>query len=98
MSRRIRWPRNDPRHDGRVSHAQARKSVHAELRVNDRETIHAHFARTDGMSEARRTKPGKFAAESSVGAVGLAASWACATATSVAAKMRAVQVTFIGVS
>src|SRR5258708_4427805 len=60
MSRRIRWPCNDPRHDGRVSHAQARKAVHAELWVDDRETIHAHLACADGMSEARRAKPGKF--------------------------------------
>src|SRR2546425_8374760 len=60
MSRRIRWPCNDARHDGRVSHAQARKAVHAELWVDDREIIHAHFACADGMSEARRAKPGKF--------------------------------------
>src|SRR5580693_2731050 len=60
MGRRVRWPRNDPRHDGGVSHAQARKAVHAELWVDDREFIHAHFARANGMSEARRAKPGKF--------------------------------------
>jgi hypothetical protein len=60
MGRRVRRPSNDPRHDGRVSHAQARKAVHAELWVDDREIIHAHFACADGMSEARRAKPGKF--------------------------------------
>jgi len=27
--RRLRWPGNDPRHDGRVGHAQARKAVNA---------------------------------------------------------------------
>ena len=31
MSRRIRWPCNDLPHNGRVSHAQARKAAHAEL-------------------------------------------------------------------
>src|SRR5713226_3912853 len=61
ISRRIRWPCNDSRHDGGVSHAQARKAVHAELWVDDREIIHAHLACADGMSEARRAKPGKFA-------------------------------------
>jgi hypothetical protein len=60
VGRRIRWPCNDPRHDGRVSHAQARRAVHAEQWVDDREIIHAHFACADGMSEARRALPGKF--------------------------------------
>ena len=60
MSRRIRWPCNDPRHHGRVSHAQSHKAVQAELWVDDCEIVHAHFACADGMSEARRAKPGKF--------------------------------------
>src|SRR5580658_6404510 len=60
MSRRICRTCNDPRHDGGVGHAQARKAVHAKLWVDDREIIHAHFACADGMSEARRAKPDKF--------------------------------------
>jgi len=60
MRRRVRWPGNDPRHDGRAGHAQTRKSTHAKLWVDDREIIHAHFACADGVSEARRAEPGKF--------------------------------------
>ncbi len=60
MGRRIRWPCNDPRHDRRISHAQARKTVHAKLGVDHCEFIHAHFACADAMSEACRAKPGKF--------------------------------------
>src|SRR6201981_801852 len=60
MSGRIRWPCDDPRHHGRVGHAHAVKAMHAELWVDNREIIHAHFAGADGMSEARRAKPGKF--------------------------------------
>src|SRR5258707_11463438 len=58
MGWRIRWSSNDPRHDGRVGHAQARKAVHAEQWVDDREFVHAHFACADRMSEARRAQPG----------------------------------------
>ena len=56
MSWRIRRPGYNPRHHGRVSHAQACNTVYAELRIDHRETIYAHFAGADGMSEARRTK------------------------------------------
>jgi hypothetical protein len=34
--------------------------VYAELWVDDREFIHAHFACADGVTEARRGEPGKF--------------------------------------
>ena len=60
MSRRICRTGNDPRHDGCVGHAQARQTMHTKLWIDDREIIHAHFARANGMSEARRAKPGKF--------------------------------------
>jgi hypothetical protein len=61
MSRRIGRSCNDPRHDGRVGHAQSQKAVYAELRVDNREIIQADFACADAMSEARRPKPGKLA-------------------------------------
>jgi hypothetical protein len=34
--------------------------VHAKLWVDNSELVHAHFACANGMSEARRAKPGKF--------------------------------------
>src|SRR3984893_13403243 len=60
MSRSIRRPSNDARHDRCVSDAQTGKAMHTELWVDDGEFIHAHLARANGVTEARRSKPGKF--------------------------------------
>src|ERR1700722_11837799 len=60
MRRSIRRPSNDARHDRRINDAQTGKAMHTELWVDDGEFIHAHFACANGMSEARRSKPGEF--------------------------------------
>src|SRR6266481_4875829 len=53
-------PRNDPWHHGGVRHAQTHDAVHAKLRVDHSELVHADFARADCVPKARRGKSGKF--------------------------------------
>src|ERR1700724_2651046 len=60
MSRSIRRPSNDSRHDRRVSDAQTGKAMHTELWVEDGEFIQAQLARTNGMTDTRGSKPGEF--------------------------------------
>ena len=60
MGRCIRWPCDDPRHDGRVGHTQACQAVHAQLRVDNSELIDAHLASAHRMSKARRRQSGEF--------------------------------------
>src|SRR5262249_31576693 len=60
MGRRVRRSGNDPWHHRCVGHAQAQKSVHAQLWVDNSEFIHTHLAGAYRMSKARRGKPGKF--------------------------------------
>src|SRR5580692_11690821 len=53
-------PRDDVWHHRGVRHAQIQNAVHAEFWVDDREFVHAHFARTDCVSKTRRGKSGQF--------------------------------------
>jgi hypothetical protein len=60
MGRCVRRPRNDPWHHRCVGHAQAQKSMHAHLWVDNGELIHTHLAGAHWVSKARRGKPGQF--------------------------------------
>src|ERR1700721_770772 len=60
MSRSIRRPSNDARHDRRINDAQTGKAMHTELWVDDGEFIPTHLARANRMTEARCSKAGAF--------------------------------------
>ena len=61
MRRRIcPRPRNDLRHHGSVRHAQTQNAVHPKLWIDNSKLVHAHFARTNCVTETCRGQSGKF--------------------------------------